>query len=170
MRPAVPAAIPSVGIQWRPLASCSGNSQISFWSWKKSRGSARQLSSRSEVWSCACSTDWIAGDRLSGRFASFCCAWIRVGKAAVATMTKLRAQGLNNLFTESLDAGGWSRGRIQWTPRDLHRHSMCSGYTSGAAAHDQLHIRAIFSSNPATGPVPSTTSGRSSTCGEAPAV
>jgi hypothetical protein len=79
MSPAVPPTTASVGSQWCPLPSWSGNSQIPFWSWRKSMGKLRQLTCRSDANSPpdleACDTC----EGLSGNGASAACAWILDG-------------------------------------------------------------------------------------------
>src|SRR6266536_106343 len=80
MSPAVPPTMARVGNQWRPFASCVGNStQIPFWSSRKSFGKDRQETSRSVVGSLPSLEDRDTCDGLSGKLAPSPCAQAQLG-------------------------------------------------------------------------------------------
>src|SRR5438477_3342322 len=137
MSPAVRADTARVGTQWRPRASCVGNSQMSFWSLRKPPGRVRQVASRSDGEEGVCRSGSDAGSPyagagagLSGRFAvatgeglsgrAAAVAWAQAGmeqQPMAVTEAKISNPNREGIFIGLLRCGMvefWKLGGRNW--------------------------------------------------------
>jgi len=110
---AVPPAMASVGIQCLPLASCTGNVQIFFWSWRKSLGSEPHETCRSDAGSPPWCELNCTSEGASGRLWELLCAAARFRPLTPIQIERMTA---NRRYVPSIGQLGctsWHQGSLR---------------------------------------------------------